>query len=137
MKSILQGVKRWYLRRFRGYVGPTRDPLSGVPRGTAWQQHPSDTGVFVCQNRQLTGPFKGQVCQLAQTFSEEDYVIREQDHLEDCEWQYETTVQTFDLHHTTTLKSMPVMGKCSCPVTDARYVKLCPQCGLGHWKMAK
>jgi hypothetical protein len=36
MKAFLQGVKRWYLRRFRGYVGPPRDPLSGVAGGHGW-----------------------------------------------------------------------------------------------------
>jgi hypothetical protein len=107
MKTFLQGVKRWYLRRFRGYVAQPRDPF-GVSRGTAWQEHENTYG-FTC------------TCKWQHMWEEADLVIREQDHKADCQAQFE---------------SQPVMGKCSCPITDARYVKICPQCGLGHWKVA-
>ena len=111
MKAFLQGVKRWYLRRFRGYVGPPRDPLSGVPRGTAWQEWASWRSTFFCK------------CGYLGEFTPDTYVIREQDHKEDCEHQFGS--------------SNPVMGHCSCPVTDARYVKICPRCGMGNWKQAQ
>jgi hypothetical protein len=42
-----------------------------------------------------------------------DYVIRRQEHAAEC-----------------LAGSLPA---CFCPVTDARYVKVCPHCGAGHW----
>jgi hypothetical protein len=107
MKTFFARLKAWYLRRFRGYVAPPRDPY-GVPRGTAWQEHQKDEWGFTCR------------CGLAQAFGEKDYVIREQDHRENCEWQY---------------GAVP-LGTCSCPVTDARYIRIC-HCRLGHWKLAE
>ena len=40
-----------------------------------------------------------------------DYFVRSRTHLDGCtDWDH-----------------------CDCPVTDARFVKICQQCGLGHW----
>jgi len=114
MKAFLQGVKRWYLRRFRGYVGPPRDPLSGVPRGTAWQQHKPDEVGVTCR------------CGYAMAFTESDYFIREQDHREGCEGVVNKEID-----------GKLVQDICSCPITDARYVKFCSKCGLGHWKQSE
>jgi hypothetical protein len=114
MKTFLQGLRRWYLRRFKGYVAPPRDAF-GVSRGTAWQEHHQKTDTpFICR------------CGQQLFFLETDYVIREQDHGEDCMWQYDEQSR----------ETRGAMGRCSCPVTDARYVKICPKCGLGHWKVA-
>ncbi len=65
-------------------------------------------------------------------FTEADYVIRSQDHIEGCEGI--TDISTGDPARSTS-KAMD-LRPCSCPVTDARYVKICPQCHLGYWKVA-
>ena len=59
-------------------------------------------------------------CGTAGEFTPDTYVIREQQHNEDCEFQYQVQPKEH----------------CSCPVTDARYVKICPNCRRGHWKEA-
>ena len=100
MRAFFQSLKRWYQRRFRGFVAaPARS------HGTSWQQWPRDRATVLCR------------CGFTVHFSQDDYVIREQEHDEDCELQYE----------------MQPVKRCACPVLDARYVKICPQCGLGHW----
>jgi hypothetical protein len=104
MKSFFSGLKRWWLRRFRGYVAPPAG--SG---GTPWQQHPRSEWGFTCR------------CGTALAFDRNaDLVIRSQEHREDCEHQYVEQPKQ----------------RCVCPITDARYVKICPQCHLGHWKEA-
>jgi hypothetical protein len=105
MKDFLAGIRRWYLRRFRGIVAPPRQ-YGG--QGTTWKQHGRDEWAFPCACREML------------TFTEVDYVIREQAHNEDCEFQYQVQPKEH----------------CSCPVTDARYIKICPNCRLGHWKEA-
>jgi hypothetical protein len=115
MKKFLAfcaSVKRWWQWRFRGYVAaPAR---SG---GTSWQQHRKDESFFICGNRPKDQTFS---CGQGLVFTEEDYVIRSQEHDEDCEHQFDVQPKE----------------RCQCPVTDARYIKICPQCGLGHWKQA-
>lgn len=108
MKGWFAGVKRWWLRRFRGYVAAP--PRSG---GTSWQQHPGQEWGFTCRCKSVLG------------FSEENYIVRARDHVEGCPGVYQFSQQ---------LRSLPLA--CDCPVTDARYVKICPQCGLGHWRQA-
>jgi hypothetical protein len=102
IRDWFSALKRWYQRRFRGYVAaPAR---SG---GTSWQQHPYGEMGFTCR------------CGQAQAFTEDHYVIRHQEHAEGCQFP--------------TVDGKPL---CSCPITDARYVKICPGCGLGHWRQA-
>jgi hypothetical protein len=88
-------------RRIRG-MGSVRE----TPR-TSWQEWASWRSTFFCK------------CGYLGEFTPDTYVIREQDHKEDCEHQFSTK------------------GVCSCPVTDARYVKICPKCGMGNWKQAQ
>jgi len=117
MKEFLAGLKRWWMRRFRGIVAPPRQ-YGG--QGTTWQQWPGWRTTWLCP------------CGNSGEFTAADYVIREQEHVEDCEGitdrstgnPAKSTSKVLDLH------------PCSCPVTDARYVKICPLCRLGHWKQA-
>jgi hypothetical protein len=103
MKQFFAGIRRWWLRRFRGYVAAP--PRSG---GTSWQQH---------RKRQFKCRCGWPGVVFDYLFDDEkDYVIRSQDHVEGCQFP--------------TVDGKPL---CSCPVTDARYVKICPECGLGHW----
>jgi len=112
IRDWFSAVKRWWLRRFRGYVAaPAR---SG---GTSWQQHPAGEMGFTCR------------CGQAQAFTEQNYVIREISHAEDCPAEYQTFAGRVFV-----LPAPP--RNCDCPVTDARYVKICPGCGLGHWRQA-
>lgn len=105
MRALLSGLRRWWQRRFRGYVAAPAG--SG---GTAWQQWPSWRSTFFCQ------------CGLAGEFTPDTYKILSQDHAEGCDgW---TGFQ-------------PGSSPCNCPVTEARYVKICPTCRTGHWKQAK
>ena len=115
MRNLLAGLKRWWLRRFRGYVAaPAR---SG---GTSWQQWPSWRSTFPCK------------CGYQGDFTPDTYVIREQDHVDGC---YGTTDVSTGNPGRETSRVMDLVP-CSCPVTDARYVKICPQCRMGHWKEA-
>jgi hypothetical protein len=104
VREFLAGLRRWWLRRFRGVVVP---PAQYGGQGTTWQQHRENEWAFVC------------ACKEMLTFTQADYVIREQEHDEDCEFQYKVSSE-----------------RCSCRVTDARYVKICPDCRRGHWKQA-
>ncbi len=107
MRAFLAGVKRWYLRRFKGIVKP---PAHAKGQGTTWQQHYSGVPAFACQ------------CGTVLAFGEADLKIISQDHIEGCDgWS----------------GFQPGSGRCNCPVTEARYVKICPQCRMGHWKQAK
>jgi hypothetical protein len=116
--TLWQGLKRWYRRRFLGFVAAP--PCSG---GTAWQQHKEKQ--FKCR---CGWPGPG----IDYKFDEEDYVIRAQAHFESCEGVTDIS------------NGMPAKGSsrildlrpCNCPVTDARYIKICPQCHLGHWRRA-
>lgn len=112
MKLFLQRWKTWYLRRFRGYVAA---PQIAGSRGTAWQQY-SSRDVFpgitgsAGQTRRTVLFWVFCRCGKRLDFTSENYFIREQEHAPDCD-------------------QVP----CSCPVIDARYCKVCPGCGLGHW----
>jgi hypothetical protein len=117
MKAFLAGVKRWYLRRFRGIVKP---PAHAKGQGTTWQQHPGAVGKV--------GTFAGWSewfrCQCGESmyFTAADLKIISQEHVDGCDgWS----------------GFQPGSGRCNCPVTEARYVKICPQCRMGHWKQAK
>jgi hypothetical protein len=117
MREFLAGLKRWWLRRFRGIVAP---PAQYGGQGTTWKQHGRDEWAFSCACRELL------------TFTEADYVIREQNHIEGCEG-----VEDFSTGAPATGSSKVIhLRPCSCPVTDARYIKICPNCRLGHWKEA-
>jgi hypothetical protein len=60
----------------------------------------------------------GFTCRCGQVlaFKASDLVVRDRDHVEGCDgWDD---------------------GACDCRITDARHVKICPSCGLGHWNDA-
>ena len=99
MRQFFEGMKLWYLRRFRGYVAP---PRTAGGHGTKWQQHKPDTIGFTCP------------CGMVIAFSTKDLFVRTRDHVESC----------------------PNINSCDCPVTSARYCKVCPTCKRGHWKDA-
>src|SRR5271168_5197082 len=101
MKAFFEGLKRWWLRRFRGIVKP---PARHGGQGTTWYQHSKNDCGFTC------------ACGTAYAFTEADKVIRFMEHVKDCPVQFE--------QH----------PRCACPVSDARYVKICTQCGRGHWQ---
>jgi len=107
MKAFLAGVKRWYLRRFKGIVKP---PAHAKGQGTTWQQWPGWRTTFLCR------------CGYQGDFSPDTYVILSQDHVDGCDG-----IGMQDRPH----------ARCDCPVSEARYVKICPQCRMGHWKQAK
>jgi hypothetical protein len=100
VSAFLSGVKRWWLRRFRGIVEP---PAHARGQGTTWYQHPCWMETFECP------------CGLTLHFTAEDYKIISQNHVEGCE-------------------GWTACGRCQCPVSDARYVKICV-CRIGHWKL--
>ena len=105
MKLWWEGIRAWWLRRFRGFVAA---PALYGGRGTSWQEHKRYDIGFTCR------------CGEVLAFMTSDLVIREQDHDEAC-------LQIAD--------ALPGL-KCNCPITDARHVKICPKCGLGHWNDA-
>jgi len=107
MKNIFQRLRRWHLRRFRGYVEAPRDRF-GVSRGTDWQEHPFITPrsmTFRCR------------CHQVHTFTDKDYFVRHRQHVDNCPAIFEDSGAI----------------RCECPITDARYVRICPACKLGHW----
>jgi hypothetical protein len=114
MTGFLQGLRAWYRRKFRGFVAA---PAGVGGKGTSWQQHNRTEVGFTCK------------CRLSQAFTAADYMIREQEHREGCEGLID--------HSTTAGVSITrvATGRCDCPVTDARYVRICPACGMGHWKL--
>lgn len=114
MKAWLDKIAAWYRRRFRGYIAA---PRIGGGKGTAWQQHTRQVISFPCRGVGRDG----KVCHQVLIFTNADYVIREQLHAEGCEGVMRTDSRTHP---------------CRCPVLDARYIKICPGCGLGHWKQA-
>lgn len=117
MRELFAGLKRWYQRRFHGVVAPPRQ-YGGT--GTTWQQHSGDTLTFTCR----CGDFLD--------FTEKDYVVREQEHAEGCAGVTDATTNRPARLYSKLIDLRP----CSCPVTDARYVKICRNCRLGHWKDA-
>lgn len=120
MKAFLASVKRWWLRRFRGVVKPPAGQA-----GTTWQQH--DDNPFKCA---CGWPGPG----IVYKFDQNDLVIRSQEHVDGCQGLMDSsTHRVADLAKT----RMIDLEVCQCPVTDARYVKICPQCHTGHWKQAK
>jgi hypothetical protein len=114
MIAFLQGLKRWYLRRFKGFVAAPRDAY-GVPRGTSWQEHHEKR--FTCRCGHPGSGFAFQ-------FTGENLVVRARQHVEDC-----PAVG----HESVLLGMAPKIFACDCPITDARYCWICPACGLGHW----
>jgi hypothetical protein len=111
MKALLERLRAWWLRRFRGFVAA---PAQHGGRGTSWQEHKRHEIGFTCSGTTASGDPCGQVL----AFMSTDLMIREQDHTEACD-----------------LEQVAFPGtKCQCPIVDARYVKICPQCHLGHWK---
>jgi hypothetical protein len=117
MKAFLANVKRWWNRRFRGVVKPPRGQ-----QGTTWYQHPDWMETFEC------------ICKATLRFAPEDYVIRDQQHIDGCAGLFDAST-----HRPAELAKTRIMDlrRCECPVLDARYIKLCPQCKTGHWKQAK
>lgn len=105
--AFFAGLKRWYLRRFRGIVKP---PAQYGGQGTTWQQHPRGAPIafgFACD------------CGCVLAFNPiADLVVRSREHVEDCRFYSDPGFV------------------CDCPITDARYIKICPQCHIGHWRDA-
>lgn len=118
MNAFLAGVKRWYLRRFRGIVEP---PPHAKGHGTTWLQHSRDAQRFLCQ------------CGIVLAFTDDDYKILSQDHVEGCDGVFDSSTHAIATRTSRVVDLVP----CSCPVMEARYVKICPKCRLSHWKQAK
>jgi hypothetical protein len=120
MRNFFAAIKRWWLRRYRGIVEP---PAHAKGHGTIWQQWGNSWGQTV-------------LCPCGQTieFLPQDYVIRDQSHIDGCHGLIDAHT-----HHAADLDKTPLMDlrPCQCPVTDARYIKICPNCRRGHWKQAQ
>jgi|SRR5208282_3065581 len=125
MKALLAVVKRWYLRRFRGIVNP---PAHAKGQGTTWQQHPGKLDL----SGKWAEPF---ACQCGENlaFCKNDLKILSQEHNEGCEGVFDSTTSAPAQRSTRALDLVP----CNCPILEARYVKICPSCRIGHWKQAK
>jgi len=117
VRNFLAGLKRWYLRRFKGVVEP---PAHAKGQGTTWQQHATRVQGFTCQ------------CGTVLAFSEADYKILSQNHIEGCDGVFDQSTMTIAKGSSRVIDLTP----CTCPVTEARYVKICPNCRRGHWKQA-
>jgi hypothetical protein len=117
IRDFFAGIRRWWLRRFRGIVEPPRQ-FGG--RGTTWQEWPEWRETFGCP------------CGFLGEFTQDTYVIRSQEHVEGCEGVLDRSTGA-PAKSTSKLIDLTV---CKCRVTDARYVKICPQCRRGHWKQA-
>jgi len=115
MKAFFAGIKRWWLRRRHGIVKP---PAQYGGQGTTWQQHARHVVGFTCRN-----------CRTVLAFTEEDFVIRSQAHLDDC-------TRVLAPEFIAKVEQSGGWMRCSCPITDARNIKICPQCGMGHWQDA-
>jgi len=72
VKAFLAGVKRWYLRRFKGIVKP---PAHAKGHGTTWQQHQEHKWVFRCR------------CGEQHVFGSRDFFVRSREHKENCATQ--------------------------------------------------
>jgi hypothetical protein len=116
--KLRERIRAWYQRRFRGFVAA---PAQYGGRGTSWQEHKRHEVGFTCHGLRPDGSPCGQVL----AFRSSDLVIREQDHRDGCEG----FVPTENAGGKTIVH-------CLCPITDARHVKICPSCGLGHWNDA-
>ena len=128
MKAFFAGIRRWWLRRFRGIVEP---PAHARGYGTIWQEH-----RHAGKETTFEGWFECFTCECGQEleFTRQDYVIREQNHVDGCPGLIDACTHNFaDLNKTPLMDLRP----CQCPVTDARYIKHCPNCRRGHWKQAK
>lgn len=90
----------------RRFRGYVAPPRQHGGRGTAWQEHHRSNLGFQCH------------CGLSLAFAKTDLVVRDRDH-------------TGDIEH-----GCDFSNSDQCPVLDARYVKICPNCRLGHWKDA-
>jgi hypothetical protein len=116
MKLWWEGIRAWWRRRSRGFVAA---PALHGGRGTSWQEHKGHEIGFTCQGVRADGQPCGQVL----AFMSTDYVIRAREHVDSCMVGSDVVNVGNQLE-----------GYCACPVTDARYVKICPGCHLGHWK---
>jgi hypothetical protein len=116
MKAFLAGLKRWYLRRFKGVVAP---PAHARGQGTTWQQHRG----WIGKESLWAGWREPFLCRCGQrlAFTRADYKILSQEHVDGCDG----------------IAMQQTKQPCTCPVSEARYVKICPQCHMGHWKQAK
>jgi hypothetical protein len=112
MKKFLAGLRRWYLRRFRGYV---EAPVNVYGGGTAWQQH-----FNRWEAHQAAPPPYGIRCRCGEYLSLtiHDLHVRKRNHKDDCQAFHGDAAGMID---------------CDCRITDARYTKICAHCGLGHW----
>lgn len=117
MRDFLAGLKRWWNRRFKGIVKPPRGQ-----HGTTWYEHPAWQEIFECP------------CKTTLRFMPEEYVIRDQEHVDGCSGLIDaSTNRVADMAKTRIID----LRRCACPVLDARYIKICPACHIGHWKQAK
>jgi hypothetical protein len=137
MRDLFQKLRAWYRRRFRGYVAP---PARHAGRGTSWQEHRRDVVTFICRGSLRFGQLPTCACMYVMCFTEGDYVIRKQRHRDGCDGFKTVAIESGAYVDGKFVKPKeiptPTSRPCDCPVTDARYVKICPQCGLGHWKPA-
>ena len=120
MKLWWEGIRAWYQRRFRGFVAAPK--LHGG-RGTSWQEHKRYEIGFTCR------------CGMALAFMSTDLVIRARNHTDDCLAPSEEVFG--DGKAKARIRAnMLDLELCDCPIVDARHIKICPNCGLGHWNDA-
>lgn len=141
MKIWLEGIRAWYRRRFRGFVAA---PALHGGAGTSWQEHKRHEIGFTCTGITASGEPCGQVL----AFMSTDLIVRARNHEPHCtELSLAEIAQVHSVFHDGDEKArlrMEMLNSagraagypmgCGCPITDARYVKICPTCKLGHWK---
>jgi hypothetical protein len=103
-------VKKLFQRLKGWYLRRFRGYVAATTSGgTSWQQHSRQDVGFTCR------------CGAALAFAAADLFVRHRAHVDGCDGirgEFEGMIA------------------CDCPITDARYVKHCPQCRLAHWKDA-
>ena len=82
-------------------------------RGTAWQQHRRPTHGGIEAALQITCK-----CGKEYSFCDADFHVRFRNHVDNCP---------------ALSGEGEGMIRCVCPITDARYIWICTDCGLGHW----
>lgn len=107
MRRAFQRLKAYYLRRFRGYVAAPR--IAGS-RGTAWQEH---------FPKEVFPGITGSAGQTRETVLFWLFCF--------CGRRLDFTSQDYFV------KSRDLETQ---KVLEARYSKVCPNCGLGHWMNA-
>jgi hypothetical protein len=117
-KRSAAGLKRWWLRRRHGIVKPP----PGQRQGTTWYEHPAWQEVFECP------------CKTTLRFAPADRVIRSQEHVDGCQGLMDASTNRAADVATTRIMDI---RRCTCPVTDARDIKICPECRIGHWRQAQ